>query len=131
MQPQCLQGDPTKGGNENIVILLLYRNKFSSSQVYQFQELWESKILLLAFKWAAISESSLVEQEGATIAHQKKTALKDLNNCALFNIQNRYDLPDFFLREVSAGLAVKFQVAELRKCLRSNYNIKRKANGVP
>lgn len=48
------------------------------------------------------------------IAYQNKTALKNLNNCALFSIQNRFDFPDIFLREVSAELALKFQVAELR-----------------
>jgi len=56
------------------------------------------------------------------IVYQNKTALKGLNNCALLNIQNRFDFPDIFLREVSAELAPKFQDAELRKCLKPNYN---------
>lgn len=65
-----------------------------------------------------MSDSSLVEQEGAMRAHQNKPTLKGLNNCVLFNIQKRFEFPNIFLRDLSAELALKFQVAEPRKCFK-------------
>lgn len=66
-----------------------------------------------------MSDSSLGEQEGAMRAHQNKPILRSWNNCVLFNIQKRFELPNIFLRGLSAELALKFQVAELRKCFRT------------
>lgn len=64
-----------------------------------------------------MSDSSLVEK-GATRALQNKPISNGLNNCVLFNIQRRFELPNIFLRNLSALLALKFQVAERRKCLK-------------
>lgn len=62
-----------------------------------------------------MSDSSLVEQGGAMRAHQSQPILKSENNCVLFNIQKRFEFPNIFLRDLSAELALKFQVAEPRK----------------
>lgn len=64
-----------------------------------------------------MSDSSLVEK-GAMRAHQNKPTLKGLNNGVLFNIQKRFEFPNIFLRDLSAELALKFQVAEPRKCFK-------------
>lgn len=129
MQPQCLQGDPTKGGNGNAVIQLLYKVVIETNchplRYISSRRNGRPKVLL-SFKWRAVSESSLSEQGGAMIAHKNKAALKGSNNCALFNLQTRFDFPDIFLRKVSAELAWKFQVAELRKCFGSITLEKRK-----
>lgn len=65
-----------------------------------------------------MSDSSLVDQEGAMRALQSKPMLKGFNNCVLFNIQKRFEFPNIFLRNFSAELAFKFQVAEPRKCFK-------------
>lgn len=83
-----------------------------------------------------MSESSLVEQGGARTAHQNKAALKGSNNCALFNLQTRFDFPDIFLRKVSAELGWKFHpTCNIPSCrteegFQINYIEKKRTNGV-